>query len=99
MNHVIRFVAGVGFVLASAGVFATPKLTPQQCNDYPFVKPRGSPTHDQVVNEQVELQAFGYDSDEDPYPSNFEAARRRLWQAYAVDCKPSASSRPAAEAH
>lgn len=93
VNRAIRcLLSGIGFVLASGCVLATPKLTKQQCNDYPFVKPHGTPTPQQIANERLELQAFGYIAEDDPYPSNFEQARRRLWQAYARDCTKSGPS-------
>ncbi|HKT98206.1 MAG TPA: DUF4148 domain-containing protein [Paraburkholderia sp.] len=81
----------LSFVAAPA--FASAKLTPQQCQDYPFVRTSHPVTHQQLQNELGELEAVGYnpfDSDDDDYPQDLQAAEHRLQEKYRADCLPSA---------
>ena len=89
MNRISRCIAIIAFLTAGASASATPALTLQQCNDYPFVRPQGPVTHRQLINELRELEANGYDpaSGEDPeYPDDINMAQRRLWAQYAAEC-------------
>ncbi|MCX5539981.1 DUF4148 domain-containing protein [Paraburkholderia sp. CNPSo 3076] len=89
MNRITQCVATISLLVAGASAFAAPTLTPQQCNDYPFVKPQGPVTHRQLINELEELEALGYDpatGDDAAYPDDLNRAQRRLWDEYAADC-------------
>lgn len=85
----IKNILTVAVVLATATTaFAAPKLTPAQCNDYPFKKADGEVTHAQLMNELSELEALGYhpDNDQDAYPGNRERAEKKLHDEYRRDC-------------
>jgi hypothetical protein len=78
------------FAAFSSPAFASAKLTPQQCNDYPFVRMTQPVTHKQLQNELVELESVGYspddDGDSDDYPAQLQAAEQRLQEKYQRDC-------------
>jgi hypothetical protein len=91
MNFSARTLCSTVLLAASASALAAPTLTPQQCNDYPFVKTQGPLTHRQVIQELKELEAFGYQPTlgNDPYyPDDINAAQALLWKEYARDCTP-----------
>ena len=88
MNALFKAAACTAMMLASVSVFAAAKLTPQQCNAYPF-KPLHAPaTHAQLLNELTELESVGYTitGDEDDYPRNLERAEKLLHAKYLADC-------------
>jgi hypothetical protein len=88
MNRIVACIPVIA-LLAGTGAVAAPALTPQQCNDYPFVRTNGPLTHSQVVNELAELEAAGYNpalGEDWAYPEDLQAAQRRLWDEYAADC-------------
>jgi hypothetical protein len=73
-------------------VFASSKLTPGQCNDYPFVRTAQPPTHQQLKNELRELESVGYSpasGDDSEYPLDLQSAQHRLQEKYQKDCAPS----------
>ena len=76
-------------LLASGVASAAGKLTPDECNDYPF-KPLSKPvTHAQLMQELSELESVGYEPsarDERYYPSNIQLAEARLGLKYRADC-------------
>jgi hypothetical protein len=76
-------------LLASGAASAASKLTPAECNDYPF-QPLSKPvTHAQVIQELSELESVGYDpsaGDESYYPSDIQLAEARLRLKYRADC-------------
>jgi len=76
-------------LLASGVTSAASKLTPAECNDYPF-KPLSKPvTHAQLMQELRELESVGYDpwaDDEYYYPSDIQLAQARLRLKYRADC-------------
>jgi hypothetical protein len=77
----------------AAPAFAAAKLTPQQCQDYPFVRTTHPVTHQQLQNELSELEAVGYNpdqEDDDTYPQELQDAEQRLQAKYRADCLPSA---------
>jgi len=89
MNALIKAVACAAFLALSASAFAAGKLTPQQCNDYPFKPLRGPVTHAQLMNELSELESVGYDVSEGgalDYPAPLEEAEQRLHVKYEADC-------------
>jgi Domain of unknown function (DUF4148) len=91
MSLIVRTFSAAVLLAASASIMAAPKLTPQECNDYPFAQTNGPLTHHQVMQELAELEAVGYQpaQGEDPdYPGDLEQAQRRLWKEYARDCTP-----------
>ncbi len=75
-------------LIASTISFAEPKLTAQQCNDYPFIHSQAPATHTQVMNELYELEAAGYDasSPNASYPDDIDHAEKRLGAEYKRDC-------------
>ncbi|QCP53306.1 DUF4148 domain-containing protein [Trinickia violacea] len=76
-------------LLASGAASAASKLTPAECNDYPF-KPLSKPvTHAQLMRELRELESVGYDPsayDDSYYPSDVLLAQARLRLKYRADC-------------
>ena len=88
MNASLNAAVCSALMLASASVFAASKLTPQQCNDYPFTPLHASVTHAQLQNELVELESVGYQpSDNDnEYPVELQRAETLLRAKYRADC-------------
>jgi hypothetical protein len=87
MKTSLKAAACTVLMLASASVFAS-KLTPQQCNSYPF-KPLQAPiTHTQLIDELTELESVGYvmAGDDNDYPANLQRAEKRLQAKYHADC-------------
>lgn len=83
-------VAGL-LLIGSASAMAAPGLTKQQCNDYPFKQVKGEVTHKQLIRELNELEAVGYNTDDDnTYPDDLEQAEQKLQAEYRADCMPSA---------
>ena len=76
------------FALACQAAFAGSHLTPDQCNDYPFTPLHGEVTHKQLMKELGELEAVGYQPDEDQnyYPQDLQDAEAKLRQEYRRDC-------------
>jgi hypothetical protein len=88
--------------LVALPAFASSKLTPQQCNDYPFVPMTHAVTHRQLINELIELESVGYNPakvDDADYPSDLQAAERRLQVKYGRDCKPMANNGTTSDAN
>lgn len=83
-------------LFASGAVIASPSLTPQQCNDYPFRQPRGEITHAQLMQELAELEAVGYDptADDNDYPTDLMSAEGKLQAEYRRDCAPQTDGGP-----
>ena len=79
-------------LIGSASAMASPGLTQQQCNDYPFRQLKSEVTHKQLINELGELEAVGYNpsDDDDEYPSNLQEAEKKLQAEYRADCMPAA---------
>jgi hypothetical protein len=89
MKTVIRAAVFGLLVVAAAPAFASSKLTPQQCNDYPFTKLTRPVTHKQLINELSELESVGYEpssGDNAYYPTELENAEQRLQAKYQQDC-------------
>ncbi|CAB3750058.1 DUF4148 domain-containing protein [Paraburkholderia humisilvae] len=76
-------------LLASGAASASSRLTPGECNDYPF-KPLSKPvTHAQLMQELSELESVGYQAsggDDSYYPSEIQEAEARLQLKYRADC-------------
>lgn len=95
MAFMARTLSAAALLVASASALAAPALTPQQCNDYPFVKTNKPLTHHQIMQELSELEAVGYEpavGNDPDYPSDMEAAEQRLWKEHAQDCSPRQSA-------
>jgi Domain of unknown function (DUF4148) len=90
MNLNLNVLASAILLTVGTTALAAPRLTPQQCNDYPFEQPVGKTTRAQLNQELAELEAVGYEpgEDEDDYPRNIQAAEKKLWAEYRQDCKP-----------
>lgn len=89
MKLTCRTAACTLLMLVSASAFASSRLTPQQCNDYPFKPLNGPATHAQLMNELAELESVGYDpsaGDDDNYPNDIQQAEQRLQVKYHADC-------------
>ena len=86
----LHVVASAILMTLSTAVLAAPGLTPQQCNDYPFVHPAAEVTHAQLMQELSELEAVGYrPTPNDPqYPRRIERAEKKLQVEYRQDCMP-----------
>jgi hypothetical protein len=76
-------------LLASGVASAAGKLTPAECNDYPF-KPLSKPvSHAELMQELRELESVGYAPgapDQNYYPSDIQLAEARLRLKYRADC-------------
>src|ERR1700738_748929 len=105
MRHVIRMtkmrlfsktVTVAVFLIGSASAFASQKLTPQECNDYPFVRVPGPVTNAQLERELSELESVGYESGpaaDDLYPRtrpDLQQAEQLLHAKYVAECAPAA---------
>jgi hypothetical protein len=90
MKHLTKAMAASVLLTVSAAVWASPGLTPQQCNDYPFKPLKAEVTHKQLMNELSELEAVGYDpgANDDYYPADLRAAQKKLRAEYRRDCAP-----------
>ncbi|CAG9224353.1 conserved exported hypothetical protein [Paraburkholderia tropica] len=88
MKQLIRFALIPLIGAASAGAFAAPHLTPQECRGYPFTRPTHEVTHAQLMQELHDLSLVGYDEHavDNDYPSDLEAAEQRLGDLYRQDC-------------
>jgi hypothetical protein len=77
-------------LIGSASAMASPSLTQQQCNDYPFKQQKSEVTHKQLMNELGELEAVGYSpsNDDDEYPNDLQQAEQKLQAEYRADCMP-----------
>jgi hypothetical protein len=94
MNPMLRIAAPAIFLVASSIALATPRLTPAQCNDYPFKRPVGEVTRAQLTRELAELEAVGYHPSNEnvEYPDDLQAAEQKLQAEYQHDCHPGSSS-------
>ena len=88
MKHFEKAIAAAVLLTVSAAGWASPGLTPQQCNDYPFTRLKTEVTHKQLMNELSELEAVGYDpsANDNYYPSDLMAAQKKLNAEYRRDC-------------
>jgi hypothetical protein len=85
----IKTAAALCVLLASGAASASGKLTPGECNDYPFTPLSKPVTHAQLMKELSELESVGYDpsaSGDNYYPSDIQAAEARLAVKYRADC-------------
>jgi hypothetical protein len=91
MKLELNAIASIILLLVATTSLAAPRLTPQQCNDYPFKQPVGEITRAQATQELAELEAVGYHPGENDlyYPRNLQAAERKLQAEYQRDCGPS----------
>ena len=73
---------------ASTAALAAPRLTPQECNAYPFVHTRHDLTHADLVRELTELEQVGFDPARNSpyYPDDLDSAKHRLAAEYRADC-------------
>lgn len=95
MKFTTRALAGAFLILIGTTAYASPRLTPQQCSDYPFTHTKGPVTHAQLMNELSELESVGYNpsaGDEDDYPTDIETAEHKLTAKYQTDCINTAST-------
>jgi hypothetical protein len=78
----------IGLMIASACATASTRLTPHQCNAYPFKPAHGEVTHRDLMRELNELESVGYRPAVDNYSLDVTDARARLMAKYARDCQP-----------
>jgi hypothetical protein len=89
MNGTFKTLVCTALLALTTSAFAAGKLTPQQCEDYPFTPLKGSVTHAQLMNELSELESVGYqpsNGDDADYPAPIERAEQRLHLKYEADC-------------
>jgi hypothetical protein len=88
MNSLLRITVSCVLLSASTLALASPHLTPQQCNGYPFKRPVGEVTHAQLMQELGELEAVGYQPQGAAldYPSDIWSAQEKLNAEYRRDC-------------
>jgi hypothetical protein len=92
MKNFCKIAISGTLLLGSAVAFASPHLTSQQCNDYPFRQPVGEITHAQLMQELSELEAVGYNpgGTDATYPTELMHAEKKLRAEYRQDCTPQA---------
>ncbi|MFP6559025.1 DUF4148 domain-containing protein [Paraburkholderia sp. B3] len=93
MNTLSRSALLVLLSIFSLPSLAGARLTPEQCNDYPFVKTDHPVTHRELQNELGELESVGYVpaiGDDYNYPDDIQTAEQRLRVLYRRDCLPHA---------
>jgi hypothetical protein len=90
MKKMTTSIMTCALLCGTTAAFASPHLTPQECNDYPFKQPVGEVTHAQLMQELSELEAVGYvpGGDELDYPSELMSAERKVHAEYQKDCMP-----------
>jgi hypothetical protein len=88
MKTPLKLVIPAVLMMASACAMASDKLTPHQCNSYPFKTTNGQVTHRDVMRELNELESVGYRPGVDNYSPDLSDARARLMAKYNEDCMP-----------
>jgi Domain of unknown function (DUF4148) len=90
MKSIATSVMACALLCGTTAAFASPHLSPQECNDYPFKQPVGEVTHAQLIQELAVLEAVGYipGGDELNYPSELRSAQRKVHAEYQRDCMP-----------
>ena len=89
MDRTLKTLVCTALLAVTTSAFAAGKLTPQQCQDYPFTPLKQPVTHAQLMKELSELESVGYqpgDGDETDYPAPLESAEQRLHLKYEADC-------------
>lgn len=87
MNTLARISLSCILLSANTLALASPHLTAEQCNSYPFKKPVGEVTHAQLMQELGELHAVGYQGGATTdYPSDIWSAQDKLNAEYRRDC-------------
>lgn len=89
MKTPLKLVLPLGLMMASACAMASGRLTPHECNSYPFAATSGQVTHRDLMRELTELESVGYRPAIDNYSLDITDARARLMAKYNEDCKPS----------
>lgn len=92
MNLATKTLVTTLLLIGSASAMASPGLTQQQCNDYPFTHLKSEVTHRQLMSELGELEAVGYSpsSNDNEYPHDLDRAEKKLQAEYRADCMPTA---------
>jgi hypothetical protein len=90
MKRIATSIMAGALLCGTTAALASPHLTPQECNDYPFKQPVGEVTHAQLIQELSELEDVGYDpgSNDVYYPSELMSAERKVHAEYQRDCMP-----------
>lgn len=88
MNLKLTAIVSAFLLVSATTALAAPQLTPQQCNDFPFIQPLGEITHAQLEQQLAELEAIGYypGTNDVYYPRDLRAAERKLRTEYRQDC-------------
>ncbi len=96
MKNRLRFATPIALMVLSASSLAAGRLTPQECNSYPFAVVAGKVTHEDLLRELIELESVGYrPATNDPmYPKGIMQAEKLLHAKYLADCKPDAQAAP-----
>jgi Domain of unknown function (DUF4148) len=75
-------------MMASTCALASSRLTPKDCNSYPFKATKAALTPADVSRELTELESVGYRPGVDNYSPDIAQARDRLHAKYVRDCMP-----------
>jgi len=75
-------------MMASACAVASSRLTPNDCNSYPFSASKAAVTPVDMSRELTELESVGYRPGVDNYAPDIAQARDRLHAKYVRDCTP-----------
>jgi hypothetical protein len=87
MKTSLKVALPFALMMASACAMASDRLTPHQCNSYPFKTMHTQVTHRDLMRELTELEAVGYRPGVDNYALDITDARARLMAKYSTDCK------------
>jgi hypothetical protein len=86
MIHAFKLAIPVALMTASVCAVAAGRLTPEQCNSYPFVATHGQITKADLSRELSELESVGYWPGTGNYSPSIPVLRARLNEKYARDC-------------
>jgi Domain of unknown function (DUF4148) len=88
MTHRLKLAIPLALIVVSASAMASNRLTPAECNAYPFKPLHGEVTHADLMRELAELESVGYQpgADDVEYPNDIMHAEQRLQAKYRADC-------------
>jgi hypothetical protein len=92
MPHPLKYIVPIALMTASVCAVAAGRLTPEECNSYPFTHTSGPVTRADLSRELAELESVGYWPGTGNYSPGIPVVRERLNEKYARDCAPQHAS-------
>jgi hypothetical protein len=86
MTRPFRLIFPVALMAVSVCATAADRLTPEQCNSYPFTPVHGQVTQADLSRELAELESVGYWPGTGNYSPGIAQLRQRLNEKYDRDC-------------